>query len=176
MADRPTLTTSRLELSPLEIADAAEMVDVLGGTGLYEFTGGRAPTLDELEVRYSRQVVGGPADGSEEWHNWIVRRRIDDVAVGYVQATISDAGKIAEVAWVIGADFQRTGFAVEAATAMVEWLTGHRRVTRVAAHIHPDHVASIRVAERIGLRPTDRFDDGERLWDSLPRATLPTSD
>jgi RimJ/RimL family protein N-acetyltransferase len=38
----------------------------------------------------------------------------------------------------------------------------------VNACIHPDHVASQTVAERIGLRPTDRRYDGEVVWSDAP--------
>ena len=36
---------------------------------------------------------------------------------------------------------------------------------RVVAHMHPDHVASQRVAAALGLRPTDRLVDGEVEWE-----------
>ena len=58
------------------------MVGVLGDQRLYAFTGGQPPTLDELRARYRRLAVGRSADGSEEWHNWIVRRRSDVDALG----------------------------------------------------------------------------------------------
>jgi len=37
-------------------------------------------------------------------------------------------------------------------------------VDRLVAHIHPDHLASARVAERLGLAPTDAVQDGEVRW------------
>jgi RimJ/RimL family protein N-acetyltransferase len=81
-----------------------------------------------------------------------------------VQATVVDDGRTADVAWVVGAPFQGRGYAVEAAAGMVAWLR-ERGVAEVRAHIHPEHAASARVAERIGLLPTgDRDDDGEQIW------------
>jgi RimJ/RimL family protein N-acetyltransferase len=38
------------------------------------------------------------------------------------------------------------------------------RVIRLEASIHPEHVASQRVAARIGLLPTDTLVDGEIRW------------
>ena len=49
------------------------MVLVLADPGLYEFIGGRPPTLGELTDRYRHQVVGRSVDGREELLNWIVR-------------------------------------------------------------------------------------------------------
>jgi RimJ/RimL family protein N-acetyltransferase len=161
------IMTERLHLTPLSVADADEMVAVLDGEGLYAFTGGSPPALEELRARYARQAVGRSPDGSEEWHNWIIRGKADGRAVGYVQATIADEGRRAEIAWVVGLRRQGRGYASEAARAVVDWLRA-RGVVSVQAHIHPEHAASAAVAHRAGLLPTDRFDDGERLWRSRP--------
>ncbi|MEV0994378.1 GNAT family N-acetyltransferase [Nonomuraea sp. NPDC050202] len=162
MAD-PELTSDRLLFTPLSVADAEEMVHVLSAKTLYTFTGGSPPTLDELRARYARQAIGRSPDGSQEWRNWILRTGPDAQAIGYVQATIMDNGRRAEVAWVIGAPWQGQGYASEAATALIAWLrtTG---VTTVQAHIHPAHTASATVARNAGLLPTVQFDDGEQLW------------
>ncbi|MFD1933089.1 MULTISPECIES: GNAT family N-acetyltransferase [Nonomuraea] len=155
---------TQVSLTPLTVADADEMVDVLSGDDLYAFIGGSAPTLDGLRARYTRQVAGRSPDGQEEWHNWIIRREADGQAVGYVQATITEQGRRAEIAWVVGVGWQRRGYATEATQAMIARLFA-RDVDRVVAHIHPGNAASAAVAARAGLTPTDRFDDGERLWE-----------
>jgi RimJ/RimL family protein N-acetyltransferase len=150
-----------LRLDPLEVSDAAEMVGVLSDPALYAVTGGEPPTLDELTERYRRQVVGRSADGREEWLNWVVR--VDDVAVGFVQATVSDERR-ASIAWVIGLAWQGRGYATAAVSGMVAELR-MRGVSDVRASIAPGHEASERVASRIGLAATEQVDeDGERLW------------
>jgi hypothetical protein len=101
--------------------------------------------------------------GLEVWVNWIVRRRADSRAVGTVQATVQIRDATALVAWVIGVEWQRQGFASEAARALVDWLQ-QRGIDDVAAHIHPEHRASAIVASRAGLEPTDEEADGERVW------------
>jgi RimJ/RimL family protein N-acetyltransferase len=139
------IATPRLDLTPLAPGDADEMVEVLAGDELYGFTGGHPPTLDDLRAQYARQAVGHSADGTETWRNWIIRTRPDGRAVGFVQATITDAGRQAEIAWVVGFAWQRRGYATEAATALVAWLDA-QGVEIIAAHVHPDHVASESVA------------------------------
>lgn len=157
------ITSARLSLVPLAVADADEMVGVLSGDALYAFTGGSPPGLAELRARYARLAAGRSPDGREEWRNWIIRREPDRAAVGYVQATIVDEGMRAEIAWVVGLAWQRQGFAAEAARALVAWLDA-RGITAIQAHIHPDHTASAAVARRAGLLPRDHFDNGEELW------------
>jgi RimJ/RimL family protein N-acetyltransferase len=162
-ADAEGLRTGRLDLDPLRAEDADEMVDVLGAASLYTFTGGEPLAADDLRARYERLAVGRSADGSEEWHNWILRRRSDGRAIGTVQATLTRSGRSAEIAWVVGVDWQGQGFASEAAQGLVAWLE-QRGVEEVTAHVHPQHLASEKVAARAGLSPTDTFHDGERLW------------
>ncbi len=153
------ITTERLELRPLSLADAAEMHAVLAAPALYEFTGGSPPSLEELENRYFLQTTGDPI-GAEVWLNWVVRI-IDGPAIGFVQATVAEDAT--ELAWLIGVEAQGNGYATEATAAMRAHLE-RCDVTSFRATIHPDHVASKHVAHSIGLMPTDEYSDGEVVW------------
>ena len=157
------IPSARVCLVPMTPDDAGEMVSVLSGEALYAYTGGSPPALDELRARYARQAAGRSPDGREEWRNWIIRREPGGQAVGYVQATIADNGRRAEITWVIGLEWQGQGYATESARAVVAWLDA-RGVASIQAHLHPGHDASAAVARRAGLRPTGRFDDGEQVW------------
>jgi RimJ/RimL family protein N-acetyltransferase len=169
-ADR--IVTARLELAPLAVSDAEEMVAVLGDERLYAFTGGRPPTLAELRARYAQLVVGRSPDGTEQWRNWVVRLR-DGRAMGSVQATITATGRAAEVAWVIAMAWQGQGLAAEAAQGLVAWLEAGG-VQTITAHVHPDHDASAAVAARAGLAATGEMYDGERVWRRETTATSST--
>jgi len=157
------IATSRLTLTPLVEADAPAMVDVLRDERMHEFTGGRPLTLDELRLRYQRLVVGHSPDHSELWFNWIARITVDWQPVGVMQATVTADGASADVAWEVGVAWQGRGFASEAAAAVVDWLID-RDVAVIRALIHPDHVASAKVAARAGLEATSELVDGEVLW------------
>jgi RimJ/RimL family protein N-acetyltransferase len=170
----PRLGTDRLALVPLRPDDAREMVLVLADPALYRFIGGEPPTPDELEARYRRWVAGPPRPG-ETWHNWIVRlggdrsdrgpasEGVDGPAIGHLQATVVDAGSSADIAWLIGTAWQGRGYAGEAARALVGWLEASG-VAIVTAHVHPEHVASGRVAASAGLGPTTEMEEGEVVW------------
>jgi RimJ/RimL family protein N-acetyltransferase len=136
------------------------MQAVLAEPALYRFTGGSPPSLEELEQRYRAQIAG-PHAPDVSWHNWIVRLRTEGSAVGFVQATVT--GDTAEIAWLIGLSWQRQRIAVEAAFAVCDWLST-QGVRRLTAHIHPDHVASAKVARRLGMVATGDVDsDGEPI-------------
>ncbi|ROS54179.1 GNAT family N-acetyltransferase [Frigoribacterium sp. PhB24] len=162
------LRTDRLSLEPLAVEHASEMVVALAPQDLYRFTDGEPPTLEELEARYRRQSRGQSEDGRAGWLNWIIRCAGRGRAVGFVQATLTREGAdlVADVAWLVTASEQGRGLAVEAATAVVTWLTS-MGVGRPQAYVHPDHAASALVAERLGLVPTSTVVDDETLWEAV---------
>jgi RimJ/RimL family protein N-acetyltransferase len=162
----PTATvrirTDRLDLVPLVPADAIEMTGVLADPSLYRYIGGRPLTRAELEATYDRWVAGSPTPG-QAWHNWVIRDSDGGAAIGHLQASVMDDGRSADIAWVVGSAWQGRGYATEAAAALVDWLT-RTGVATITAHVHPDNVASARVAERAGLERTDELVDGEVVW------------
>ncbi|HEY8112825.1 MAG TPA: GNAT family N-acetyltransferase [Actinomycetes bacterium] len=164
------IDAGRIVLTPLRVSGADEMVAVLSSPELYVH-GGEPPTLDRLRRRYSDLVVGHSPDLMQEWLNWIVRLKgRHAAAVGTVQATIMREDGRAEVAWIIGADWQGHGYGSEAAAAMVHALI-EAGAPWVTVHIHPDHGASQAVARACRLSPTEEFLDGERWeWRSDGRA------
>jgi RimJ/RimL family protein N-acetyltransferase len=163
----------RLLLEPLRVAHAEEAVAFLGDARLHTYIGGEPPSRGELEERYRRQSAGHSPDGSQGWLNWMVRARAGGLLVGTVQATLTRPrpGLLqAELAWVVGHDFQGHGYAKESAEVMAHWLRD-QGVSAFAAHIHPHHHASVAVAKTLGLRPTGTLHEGEQLWtDAVPHA------
>jgi RimJ/RimL family protein N-acetyltransferase len=153
-----TFRTARLTMVPLRVEYAEEMAKVLADPDLYTFTGGEPPTAKGLETRYRRQL-DGPNKANEHWLNWMIQ--YDDQFVGYVQATVT--GSTAEIAWVVGTDWQGHGYAKEAARGLVAWLDA-QGIERIIAHVHPAHRASAAVTAAAGLTRTDHLDDGEYLW------------
>ncbi|MFF3365840.1 GNAT family N-acetyltransferase [Streptomyces misionensis] len=172
--------TARLCLEPLRVGHAREAVAVLDDVRLHEWTGGTPCTLDELAAKYRRQSAGRSPDGRHGWLNWMLRRLADGRLVGTVQATLSRpewGGLEAELAWVIGVPHQGRGYGGEGALAMAGRLRDYG-VAALTAHIHPGHRASAGIARALGLRPTDRVDEGEVLWrgpvTALPARTART--
>lgn len=166
--DAPALDTFRLTLEPLRVEHAEEMTPLLADPELYGFTEADPPNLEELRAGYARQVAGRSPDGAERWCNWIVRRREDGHAAGFVQATIAEDPPpvTAVLAWVVGARFQHRGYAREATGAVADWLD-RVGVRRFVAYIHPEHPASMGVARALDLAPTDDRVDGEVVWERI---------
>jgi RimJ/RimL family protein N-acetyltransferase len=159
------LVTERLCLEPVRVGHAEEMARVLADSELYSFTGGHPLGLVELQARYRALALGRSADGSQRWLNWIARLRRSGPAVGTMQATVvvDSDHFVARLAWTIGLEYQRCGYAREAALAVTAWLR-EQGATELIADIHPQHQASIGVARALGFEPTGQIVDGEVRW------------
>jgi RimJ/RimL family protein N-acetyltransferase len=138
------------------------MFKLLDDASLYEFTHDAPPDhVDALSRLYKFWEERRAPDGSELWLNWVLRERERNELVGHIQAGVG--ADHADVAWVIGRRWQGVGYASEAAIHLVDWLLA-LGVREIRASIHPDHLASIRVAERAGLEPSDLSDGDEKVW------------
>lgn len=185
------LESERLVLEPLRPQHADELAPVLDDHSLHRFIGGEPLGLEDLRARFEHQARGRSPDGRDWWLNWVVRERSTGRPVGTVQATVSGlesesesataastptptptatatataTGSVSELAWVIGTAHQGRGFAKEAVAAVASWL-GECGVSRLRAHIHPDHEASTAVARSVGMVLCDVVVDGEVRWES----------
>jgi RimJ/RimL family protein N-acetyltransferase len=167
--------TSRLEVSPLEQGSADELFAVLDDSSLHDFVGGAPLDRQTLTERFARLASRRSPDGAQVWANWVLRDRTGGQAVGTLQATLPAGGPsagFAEVAWVVGRPWQGRGLASEAARSLVDRLL--QRGWTVAAHIHPEHLASQAVARAAGLSPTAVTHGGETRWLRTP--ALPGAD
>jgi len=143
------------------------MVEILADTSLFESTGGEAPSLHQLQRRYTVQAFGHSADRSQGWFNWIVIPKGGGVPMGFVQVTLEQKAPemVANIAWVISPIHEGQGLACEAATAMARWLKVNG-VNSLEAYAHPEPHASMGVARNHGPHPTDMTEDMEIRWES----------
>ena len=154
---RSPISSARLTLTPLQVADADAMVAVLADARMYDFTGGEPPTLDGAACPLrplGRRAARPTAPRRGATGSSVPSRRRDPV--GVVQATVASDGTTADVAWEIGVPWQGRGYAERGgASRMVAWLAA-QGVDTVRALIHPAHVASARGGRTRRPRPDGR--------------------
>jgi len=166
-----TMRTKRLGLVPITREHAPAMFEVLKDPALYEYLSGSPPVdVAALTRQYEFWEGRTSPDGSELWLNWAIRLDARQQLIGHLQAGVLPDR--ADMAWILGARWQQHGYATEAANAVVDVLLG-LGLREIRASINPNHAASIRVAERLGMRRTNEVFDGELIWKrvySLPAA------
>ena len=144
------LNGAGLRLEPQMAGHAAELYAVLRDPGLYQFTDDGAPESEDwLRQRLARLESRASPDGAFHWLNWVVREASGSV-VGYVQATL-DAEGVAEIAYVIGRQFWRRGFAGEACRVMLAELAETFGARRIVARIDTRNAASLALVRKLGF-------------------------
>lgn len=152
------ITTPRLVLAPLERRDLRELHALYSDPDLMRWITGRARTPYETglrlrkDVRHHREHGFGLCLGRERGGGAVVGR------FG-VEPVVTERGLEGELAWMVAVPFQRRGFAVEAAEALVEHALGELELVRLFAECHPGNEASLRVMARLGLVEVEATDE-----------------
>ena len=157
-----SLLSKRLRLTPVMGTHADAMFTVLLDDNLYKYTGGSPPqSIADIERWLIALESRKSPEGDELWLTWLIFVAESDLAIGYVQATVGKSK--ADIAWLVGSQWQGIGYASEAATTLTSWLVTSD-VADISAHIHPKHIASQLVAKAAGLHNSGHIEDGEEVW------------
>lgn len=146
------LETARLQLLPTSVHHAPLVFEHMSDERLWRFFPELRPrSVADLEAQYARWAYGGPQPATgERWENWICFLREISLPVGSVQATISPDGT-ASIAYAVYVEYQKLGFAREAAQAVIDHIKSEHAVRLVRADMHRQNTASVRVAESLGF-------------------------
>jgi RimJ/RimL family protein N-acetyltransferase len=145
------LRTARLDLRPISAEDVAVVEAVYGNpatmtTMPWRLLPDRAAAEAWLLDRLAEQAT--------THHGYFVITDREEALIGL--CGFMPRGEDLEIGWVVREPHWGDGFATEAAAAVLSSATGRA----ICAAIRPSNTASIRVAEKIGLR-FDHEDDDE---------------
>ncbi len=135
------IETKRLRIYP---ATQAQMESIIA-----------AETDIVLKTAYT-EMLDGCLQHPDQWQwyaMWIIELR-DGTRIGDLCFKGLDTNGVVEIGYGIQNDFQGQGYATEAANAAVAWGLQQPAVTRVEAETEPDNLASQRVLEKCGFRPS----------------------
>jgi len=155
------MTTARLRIRDLTPADAEGLFAIYSSAEVRQFIGGRpTQTIEEqreqLAATLERQSREQPGYG-----RWAVERLADGLLVGIVilkhppDAEGRPLPEV-EVGWHLGRFAWGNGYATEAARAILDHARSTLKLPIIYAIVLPENVRSIRVAERLGMKPLGR--------------------
>ncbi len=170
----PSLWTPRLELvawtvpfvDALIAQDRAALRRLVDATFPEPFA--PPPETGDVLIFFREMLASDPV-----WQDFPPRllvRRADRAAIGAagIAGPPDDAGMVL-LGYGIYPEFERQGFATEAAVCLIDWALERDGVDRVRATIKPDNPASRRVAAKAGMRQCgliEHTDDGPlELWE-----------
>ena len=166
-----TLATERLDL----ISASPELIDAVlaGRYGDAEAILGAGipegwPSDTNSRAGLTIHLTALQRDRRQElWHVRLIVRRDERRTMGTVNFKGSPGpdGTV-DLGWELEPSERHQGFATEAATTVSRWALSQPGVRRVTARIPSDNAASIRVAERLGMRRTlERHPEQGLIWE-----------
>jgi RimJ/RimL family protein N-acetyltransferase len=146
----PILETERLRLPEFSRDDLDDLAAMVADEDQMRFYP-RARTRDEASAWIGRNLVLYERCG---FGFWLIESPATAGFVGYCgirPLDLKGASEI-EIGWHIKKTSWNQGIATEAALGVRDLAFGGFALSRLRAIIHPDHIASRRVAENIGMR------------------------
>ena len=101
---------------------------------------------DDLEL--ALELLDGPSKGRVIGHSYFKLTSTEDLS--------------GEIGWSLHPDFERQGYASEAARAMLGYAFGELGLHRVTAELDPRNTASVALCKRLGMREEALF--REHMW------------
>jgi RimJ/RimL family protein N-acetyltransferase/pimeloyl-ACP methyl ester carboxylesterase len=161
------IETERLLLRPFTLGDADDLHAIWGDPAAERFSddepGWPRPRTVEDTRRYLEPIVAGQAERG--YAVWAVTERAGGRLIGDCGLfPADDAGRDVELAYGLAPDAWGRGYATEAAAACVRAAFEQLGLERVVADVDPANGASVRVLEKVGMRPIGRKDARQLLY------------
>ena len=155
----PTLETARLTLRGYRLDDFPSCAAMWADPEVTRFIGGRPLSAEEAWARLLRYAGHWWFLG---FGYWVLEEKATGAFVGELgfaqwRRDISPPIELPEAGWVLTAASHGKGLATEALSIALEWANGHFPDPRTACLIHPDNLASIRVARKCGYNESMRL-------------------
>jgi RimJ/RimL family protein N-acetyltransferase len=150
------IETERLRIRKWDVQnDLDDAFAIYGDKGTMRFIPGGVKDREQVRASLERMVEGDARDG---FGIWPVVHKTDGRVIGacgifYIPEHAPDV----EIAWVFSKDYRRRGYATEAARAVAKLALTKYRLPVLYAIIHEDNAPSIRVAERLGMKPSGKI-------------------
>ena len=151
----PTLETERLVLRAFRESDTDAYAEMLADPEVMRFLGGKPMSRQEA-WRNMAMVLG-------HWHLrgygfWAVEEKSGGELVGRVGCWRPEGWPGLEVGWTLRRSSWGRGYATEAARFSVNYAFSALGQSRVISLIDPGNVNSIRVAQRLGEKPSGEWE------------------
>jgi len=146
------LDTARLTLRLMNEDDAPFMLALMNQPDWHRYIGDRGLRTDEAMREFIRT---GPMASQQKmgFSFYVAERREDGIPVGIAGLVKRPQLDDIDIGYGFLETWRGRGYAWEATAAVLHDARTRLGITRIAAITSPDNVRSIRIVERLGLRP-----------------------
>ena len=147
------LETERLLIRKWDLGnDLEDAYAIYGDAETMRFIPGGVKDREQVRASVERMIQGDKRNG---FGIWPVVLKADGRVIGacgvfYIPEHEPDV----EIAWVLSKDYRGRGYATEAARAVAEYALTEYRLRVLYAIIHEENTPSIRLADRLGMKPS----------------------
>jgi RimJ/RimL family protein N-acetyltransferase len=151
----PVLETERLRLRGHRLEDFVPSAAMWGDPVVARYVGGKPLSEEETWTKLLRYVGHWSLLG---FGYWVAEEKgtgnfVGEVGFANYERDIQPSLEgMPEAGWVLNSQAHGKGYATEAMRAVIAWGEGYFGSIRTACIIHPENVASIRVAVKCGYR------------------------
>lgn len=152
-SDPLPLLTPRTRLRRLAVADLARFQAYRhdAETGRWQ---GWQPMDDAAARAFLQDMSTRPFGTPGSWFQLAIAERDSDALIGDIGVQLhGSGGQVAELGFTLAPSAQGRGLATEAVQALVSWLLTHSPAQRVVAVADTRNAASLRLLQRLGMRP-----------------------
>lgn len=164
------IRTDRLDLVPAptefiellvanEYARAGDLLNIIVTDGW--------PNDDDARAGLSFHLKAIQSDSAELlWRIRLIVLRSIRTVIGSINLKgLPDNSGTVEIGWGVVAEYRRQGIAVEASEVVMRWAASQPRVRRIIATVPAENLASIGVAERLGMHLTSELRRNLPVWE-----------
>jgi RimJ/RimL family protein N-acetyltransferase len=154
----PVLETERLKLRGHRVEDFVHCAAMWADPEVTRYIGGKPYTEEESWARLLRYAGHWSLLG---FGYWVVEEKsaghfVGEVGFADYKRDLPALRGIPEIGWAFTTQARGKGYATEAVRAAVAWGDAHFPSPRTACIIHPENIASMRVAEKCNYREFQR--------------------
>jgi RimJ/RimL family protein N-acetyltransferase len=145
------LSTERLSLRWLTLADAGFLLALMNLPVYWQFIGDRGVrSVEDVEAYMTKTVLASYAQHG--FSIFAVERQGETGPVGICGLLQREFLPVPDLAYALSPSAWGSGYAVEAAAAVVQWGLATLHKPEILAIVNPDNTRSIRVLDKLGMR------------------------
>lgn len=142
----PFVTTARLLLTPLTVADAPFILELVNTEGWLQFIGNRNITSPPEATAYIQKILANP-----NISYWVVQRKDNQQPIGIVTFIKREYLEHLDIGFAFLPNVAKHGYAYEATSAVLHKLISERHLSHILATTVPENTNSIKLLKKIGL-------------------------
>lgn len=160
----PNVENEEFLLKPICLEDASFLHRLVNSSGWLENIGDRnLPNVADVEAYITNKILPGMPRNKAPY---VIRRKDDLTPLGTVGLLYRDYTNLPDIGYALLPENFGQGIAFRAAGLMMEYGIAHWDMPRFGGMVKADNLASIRILEKLGLKPTGNVtipESGEEL-------------